>query len=375
MTEQFANGYALLIGVDENYVDGWALPDMAKDVEALKAVLAHPQRCAYPEDNVRTITGQDATRQGILDGLEWLQEQIQADTSGNATAIVYYTGHGWCQGQSVPSEFYLIPYDVREGKIRSRALRATDFAEAVGELKPRRLLVVLDCCHAGGMGVKGLPLPAGYIEAAIAPSLLMEGEKSVGPGAKGLETLALGSGRAVLSSSTGEQSSYIRQDRKMSIFTYHLIEALTGHAQPQEGATEVLVSDVMGHVWRRVPRSARVLGVEQVPDFQVSGNFPVALLLGGKGLSKGQPAPDPLETLIATTPRPVYQATLMGNGAIAQGEGAVAAGAGGVAIGGSVQGSVIVTGDGTGAPSGLSPGLAKGRRKEKGQIGRFGFES
>jgi hypothetical protein len=30
---------------------------------------------------------------------------------------------------------------------------------------------------------------------------------------------------------------------------------------------------------------------------QVSGNFPIALLLGGKGLSKGQPAPDPLEPL------------------------------------------------------------------------------
>jgi hypothetical protein len=84
----------------------------------------------------------------------------------------------------------------------------------------------------------------------------------------------------------------------MSIFTYHLIEALTGHAQPQEGATEVLVSDVMGHVWRRVPQSAKAdWGRKQEPDYQVSGNFPIALLLGGKGLSKGQPAPDPLEPL------------------------------------------------------------------------------
>jgi len=90
----------------------------------------------------------------------------------------------------------------------------------------------------------------------------------------------------------------------MSIFTYHLIEALTGHAQPQEGATEVLVSDVMGHVWRRVPESAKAdWGSEQTPDYQVSGNFPVALLLGGKGLSKGRPAPDPLELPIEERPR------------------------------------------------------------------------
>jgi hypothetical protein len=88
----------------------------------------------------------------------------------------------------------------------------------------------------------------------------------------------------------------MRKDGQMSIFTYHLIEALTGHAQPKEGATEVLVSDVMSHVWRHVPRSARAdWGGDQTPDYQVSGNFPIALLLGGKAWSKGQAAPDPLE--------------------------------------------------------------------------------
>jgi hypothetical protein len=157
---------------------------------------------------------------------------------------------------------------------------------------------VLDCCHAAGMGVKDVAsaLPAGYAGAALSPGALMGGEKAVGgPSAKGLETLAEGHGRAVLSSSTGDQKSYLRKDRKMSIFTYHLIEALTGHAQPQEGATEVLVSDVMGHVTRRVPESVKAdWGKIQEPDYQVSGNFPVALLLGGQGLSKGQPAPDPL---------------------------------------------------------------------------------
>jgi hypothetical protein len=124
----------------------------------------------------------------------------------------------------------------------------------------------------------------------------MAGEKAVaGPGGKGLEQLALGKGRAVLSSSSGEESSYMRKDGQMSIFTYHLIEALTGHAQPQEGATEVLVSDLMSYVWRHVPQSARAdWGAEQTPDYQVGGNFPVALLLGGQGWSKGQPAPDPL---------------------------------------------------------------------------------
>lgn len=91
------------------------------------------------------------------------------------------------------------------------------------------------------------------------------------------------------------------RDRAMSIFTYHLIEALTGHASPAAGASEVLVSDVMSHVWRRVPASARAdWDAEQQPDFLVSGNFPVALLLGGKGVGKGVTPPDPLAPLTAS---------------------------------------------------------------------------
>jgi hypothetical protein len=300
MAEQFSSGYALLIAVDENAVPKLSLPVVAKDIAALEEVLIHPERCAYPRENVKVIKGKDATRANILDQLEWLENRIKTDASGNATAVVYYTGHGWRDKAAEPDEFYFIPYDVREDKIRSRALRAGDFADAVEAIGPQRLLVVLDCCHAGGMGVKEvMSLPAGYAQAAFAPAVLMGGEEApAGPGAKGLEQLAEGSGRAVLSSSTGEQRSYVRRDGEMSIFTFHLIEALTGHAQPQEGATDVLVSDVMSYVYRHVPRSAReAYGRDQDPDFQVSGVFPIALLLGGGGWSKGQTAPDPLAKL------------------------------------------------------------------------------
>jgi uncharacterized caspase-like protein len=300
MTGQFANGYALLIGVNETRVERWALPDVAKDITALTKVLTHPERCGYEPSHVRIIASKDATRQGILDGLEWLQERIQVDSSGNTTAIVYYSGHGWRDASIHPPEFYLIPYDVREARIELCALRAVDLVRAIGDLRSQRLLVMLDCCHAGGMAEKEVPaLPPGYVATAIPARLLMEGEGTEGRGehgAKSLETLGQGAGRAVLSSSLGKQRSYVRRDRRMSIFTYHLIEALTGHAQPQEGASEVLVSDVMSYVWRHVPQSASAdWGAEQEPDYQVNGNFPIALLMGGKGLSREQLPPDPLE--------------------------------------------------------------------------------
>jgi hypothetical protein len=235
------------------------------------------------------------TKSTIAD-LTWLRERVQADGSDSATAVIYYTGHGLRTKPPDAVVFFLLPYDIQVGQVRSRALRAEDFAEAVEAIQPRRLLVVLDCCHAGGMGVKGDPLPLGdLVPAPFDPARLVKGNAALGPGAKALDGLARGHGRAVLSSSTGEQASHLRRDRTMSIFTYHLTQALTGHAQPKEGATDVLVSDVMGHVSRRVPESARAdWGEEQQPTFLISGgNFAVALLRGGKGWRQGDPAPDP----------------------------------------------------------------------------------
>jgi len=305
----FDHGYALLIGVDTNAVPKWALPDVAKDIAALQAVLRHPERCAYPDEHIKTLTGEASTRQGILDGVDWLAERLQADAE--ATAVIYYTGHGWRDVSKTPADFYFIPYDVKDPGIQTRALRATDFAAEIAGMQPQRLLVILDCCHAGGMGVKEVTeIPEGYVSAAPPPVLFMQSEPGgIAPGSKGLDSLAQGRGRAILSASTGEQSSYIRKDRRMSIFTYHLIEALSGHAQPLAGACEVLVSDVMSYVTRTVPVSAQQdYGHEQTPDYQVSGNFPVALLLGGKGLAKGEPAPAP-ETLDAVPIQPARGTT------------------------------------------------------------------
>lgn len=294
MSSQFQNGYALLIAVNESASPAAALRDIDKDVLALQGVLSHPERCGYPADNIKLVMGKEATREGILTGLEWLQNKLAADKSGNTTAVIYYTGHGHLEGD----RYFFVPYDIRYNGEKISLLSlipAQDIAQTVSDLAPKRLLVMMDCCHAGGMDLKDLD---GFASAAIPPSVIFGTESSTAPqdGGKGLEALGQGAGRAILSSSLPEEKSWVRNDRKMSIFTYHLIEALTGHAQPKDGSSEVIVSDVMSYVWRHVPISAKEEhNAPQHPDYRVNGNFPVALLLGGKGLAKGEPAPDPIK--------------------------------------------------------------------------------
>lgn len=116
-----------------------------------------------------------------------------------------------------------------------------------------------------------LELPENFSQTALPKNLIDE--------------LRKGRGRAVFTSSTGEESSWIRSDGKMSIYTEHFLEALHGGGN-KPGDKFVTVSNLMNYVGKTVPESAQQLGRKQTPifDFSQTEDFPVALLRGGKGL-------------------------------------------------------------------------------------------
>src|SRR5262245_27696520 len=100
------DGYALLIGVDENAVAPWALPAVAKDVAALASVLRNPERCGYADERIRILTGKSATRTNILQHLDWMREAIE-NANSDTPAVVYYSGHGARHGE----QYSIVPYD------------------------------------------------------------------------------------------------------------------------------------------------------------------------------------------------------------------------------------------------------------------------
>ena len=269
----FSHGYALLIGVGRCAYDPWSLPVTVRDMQALQAVLTDPALCGYPASQVRLLHDDEATRQAILDGLAWLAERAAADP--DATAVVFYSGHGWQEERT--GRYYLIPHNVAPFDLAGSALAAEEFTAALRQVQPRRLLVFLDCCHAGAMATAkeatAFKLPPG-----LAPSAPPKGVT---------EALRQGAGRAVFSASTAAQRSWVRPDGTLSLYTYHLLEALQG-AGNRPGDTVVRVLDLMNYLGKAVPESARALGQEQTPFFDTATeDFPVALLAGGKGLPAG----------------------------------------------------------------------------------------
>ena len=149
MPATFAHGYALLVGVGQSAYAPWSLPASVRDAQAIRAALLDPARCAYPSDadHVRLLHDGEATRDAILEGLAWLAGRAAIDPE--ATALVYYSGHGWIDEADC---YYLIPHDVDPLDVPGSALTARDFTEALRGVRARRLLAIMDCCHAKRSG-------------------------------------------------------------------------------------------------------------------------------------------------------------------------------------------------------------------------------
>ncbi|UXE60621.1 MAG: caspase family protein [Woronichinia naegeliana WA131] len=273
MAETFNHGYALLIGVGESQYAKLSLPVTVKDTQAIYGVLTDRDLCGYPPDQIRILNNNEATRDGILQGLSWLKAKVESD--GEATVIVYYSGHGWVD--KADNCYYLIQHDVKPSKLAESALSAEVFTNAIREIEAERLLVVIDSCHAAGMATsKDAELMDefdGFERVAFSKGLI--------------EDLKRGKGRVVFTSSEGHQNSWILKDQSLSIYTFHFLEALQG-AGNQAGDLVVRVSNLMNYLGKSVPETTRqVYNRDQTPHFDFdTGDFAIALLRGGKGLSE-----------------------------------------------------------------------------------------
>lgn len=127
-----------------------------------------------------------------------------------------------------------------------------------------KLLVILDCCHAGGVArPKGDA--AADLDKGFSPALY--------------QRLAAGRGRVVLAASRDAEKSWVLDGDVNSLFTKHLLAGLRGGAPSDDGMVRIF--DLFEYLQPRVTGEQRI----QHPVFHADGleeNFPVALRLGGQ---------------------------------------------------------------------------------------------
>lgn len=259
----FDQGYALIIGV------GADLPNTVDDATGLAEIIEDPTRCAYPSDHVRTLTGKEATRDAILAALDGLSQSTDVSAS-QSTALIYFSGHGYRVSSSLGESYYLLPYGYDMERLYRTAISGAEFTARLGAIPAQRLLVLLDCCHAGGVGE------------AKAPGLQLA-KSPLPPEAHSL--LAEGSGRVLIASSQEDELSFA--GKPYSAFTLALIEALSGTGAAKRDGY-VRVADLALHAREVVP--GRTRGRQHpILHFERADNFVMAYYAGGETEPKGLP--------------------------------------------------------------------------------------
>jgi len=255
------NAQALVVGIAD-YANIRKLPKV-QDAEDLAAALADPALCGYDPKNVAVLLDHDATKDKILSGLDDLQQRCDAES----TAFLYFSGHGGQIKDGANKGQYLLPVEVvypGDSDLARTAISGSEFTEALRAIKAKRLTVVLDCCHAGGIGE---PRDLGPAEQVV-----------IGLSDGYLDQLKAGTGRVIISATRGTDPAYVRHGAKYGVFTGHFLGGLRGSARGDGGVIRIL--DLYTYVQQKVvadqPNQCPVLKVE------IEDNYPIALYQGGK---------------------------------------------------------------------------------------------
>lgn len=309
MSDRFTQGHACVIGV------GGDLPTTVNDATELAKVLKDPERCAYPPEQVHLLTGDGATKEKVIKALE----DLAKTTNDESTVIIYFSGHGHQLVSPFANSYYLMPYGYSTENLVDTAISGSDFTNLLSDIPAQKLLVLLDCCHAGGM----TELPGFQVTKAPVPP-------------EAIKMFAKGGGRMMIASSKAKELSYAGDP--CSAFTYALISGLCGEARARENDPYIWATDLAMHTSSYVPG---ITNNQQHPVLQISeksDNFALAYYAAGGLQPKGLPSGLEQKPRIESRPGELNSQAINTTTVTASGPGSVA-------IGGNANNNTIITGN------------------------------
>jgi uncharacterized caspase-like protein len=232
----------LAIGVSK-YQDN-SIPKLqlaAKDALDFSALIGTQKGGFYTDTIVRTLVDEDASRDNILDELDALEKTVGDDD----TAIIFIAGHG----VSDEKQFYFVPHDADDEKIRRTCVGFDEVQTCAVSLKSRAL-VFMDTCHSGGINTGG--------EISTHITALLTGWK----------TANSAKGAVIYTSSTGNQLSQEKLQWQNGAFTKVLLEGLRGEANPAK-AGPISASMLEGYLAKKV---SELTGGLQTPTSSKTAN-------------------------------------------------------------------------------------------------------
>ena len=256
------NARALVMGIANYQHINKLPPTVLNDARGIGDLLVDPDHCSYPPDNVQLLLDNQATQSALRQALGDLADR--SDEEG--TVFIYISGHGGRVESGSHAGEYLLPVDAdytSDEFLAQTAISGAEFTESLRAIPAHKLVVLFDCCHAGGIGQP---------KDAAAPTL------RTGFSESHYDALKQGRGRVILASSRSTEYSYVMPGAENSVFTQHLLEGLRGGILSDDGLIRIF--DLFEYLQPRVTGDQP----NQHPIFkaELEENFPVALYLGGQ---------------------------------------------------------------------------------------------
>jgi uncharacterized caspase-like protein len=172
--------------------------------------------------------------------------------------IFFYAGHG----SVVDNGFYFITPEItgmyQKDKLRE-ALYVEELQAKFRQLPALKQVVFIDACHSGS-SVEALAMRGGTEEKALAQ-------------------LSRSSGIHVMASSESQQQSAEITSLKHGVFTYVLLQALSGKADGAPADSKVTVYEIKSYIDDQVPElTYKLIKYRQFPStFSIGHDFPLVM--------------------------------------------------------------------------------------------------
>jgi hypothetical protein len=236
--------FALIVGI-EKYD---ALPPATYAERDAAAAADFAAAMGVPARNIVTLTGAHATRAGLAKQLEgWLPNNVNA----NSTVYFFYSGHGAPDPKN--GHAYLVPYDGDPEYLEQTSYPLKRAYQKMGELKAKRVIVMIDSCFSGAGGRSVLAKGARPLVSSVDTGFNSADGKI-----------------AVLAAADGDQISGTNDEKGHGLFTYYLFNGLNGAAKDASG--QVTLKSLFDYVKPQVMGDARRANREQVPQYESGGS-------------------------------------------------------------------------------------------------------
>lgn len=192
--------WALIVGISNFKDSSINLKYAAKDATDFKNFLVNSQR--FRADHVKLLTDEGATRENIIGmlGEKWLQSHVKADD----LVVIYVSSHGSPATSATGGTNFLVAHDTNKNSLAATGIPMQWLTQIVADqVKSNRVILLLDVCHSGAAGQKGLT--------------------RAGVDAR---SMSVGNGQMIICSSLADQSSWESRNYENGVFTRRLMEAL-----------------------------------------------------------------------------------------------------------------------------------------------------